>query len=236
MMLRRLSEEGMLEAANQLALVRSGEADGISQELLEADEFSEAVRVRVTPPGELPTRWHLALWLYQQLDDQLDQETPADAGFWSWMALWLFDLICPRIGERRKVLDDSRYLLRTGDFRKSYRHLVAGPYLLYKAHADNPSPLRVLLAGAPHAPGEIYEQLASRKYLVSSAAVVETVQRLYFDPESRKPRRGAAGAGAGSARRFGEILQQFDKTFDLNSIGPGRLLELLPNEFDRFGN
>lgn len=233
-LLHRLSAAGMIEAANQLALVRTGEAVGISTALLETGEYAEPVGLRVTGPTEVSSRWHLAIWLYQQLDGRIDEQTAADPGFWSWMALWLFDVICPVQGGQRRVRDDARYLLRSGDFRKSYRHLIAGPYLLYKAHADAPGALRVLLATSPDAPGEIYEQLASRKYLVTSPAVVEAVQQLYYDPDSAKPRRGAAGAGAGSARRFGEILQQLDKTFDLNSIGPGRLIELLPSEFGRF--
>ncbi len=234
MQIRRLSVQGIAEAVEELALVRAGETESLSRALLESDEFSESIGLRVSAPREITTRWQLGIWLYQHLDGRIDERTVADPGFWSWMAVWLFDLICPVREGQRKVRDDARYILRSGDFRKSYRHLVAGPYLLYRAHADAPNVLRVLLATAPDAPGEIYEQLASRKYLITSRAVVETVQRLYYDAQAATVRRGAAGAGAGSARRFGEILQQFDKTYDLNSIGANRLIELLPREFDRF--
>jgi hypothetical protein len=145
-----------------------------------------------------------------------------------------FDILAPVINGKRKIGEDARYLLQADDYRKAYRHLLAGPYLLFQAHSDDPASVRGLLSTKPDTPGEVYEQLASRKFLVASRAVVSVATQLYLDPSSGKPRRGAGTSGPGSPRRLSDVLQQFDKTYDMQSMSRETLLSLLPQEFTRF--
>jgi len=63
---------------------------------------------------------------------------------------------------------------------------------------------------------------------------MEVTTNLYLTPGSTRPERGAGGAGAGSPRRLAEVLAQFDVTHDIYGMEPGRLLAVLPSEFDRF--
>lgn len=233
--LRRLTDLGLQEASAALARVRSGESAAIDQARFADPALSEATNIQL-PAWDTDlkkSRWHLAIWLYRALEGQEASMTP---GAWSWLAVHLFDVICPERDGKRTVREDARYLLQAGDYRKAHRHLVAGPYLLFTAHGDDPGAIRGLLATTPEAPGEVYEQLATRKFLITSRAVVTVATRMYYDPESGKLRRGSGGSGGGSPRRFMEVLQQFDRTYDMQAMSPVTLLALLPGEFRRFTN
>jgi hypothetical protein len=47
-------------------------------------------------------------------------------------------------------------------------------------------------------------------------------------------KRGAAGSGPGSARRFADILNQFDLTWDLYAMKMLAIRQMMPAEFKRF--
>lgn len=85
-------------------------------------------------------------------------------------------------------------------------------------------------------PGDIVEQSASRQEFVTNKAVVEAATRLYIDGASRTAKKGAGGKGPGSARRFAEVLNQLDVTWDLYAMSADDLLSILPAEFNRFRN
>jgi hypothetical protein len=227
----------MLEASIVLDRVRSGELETIPAAFLESDELSYELDLEIRKPrvSEIQNRWFLGVWLWQKLSG-VTQDTSVvnDPGLWTWLAFFLFDTIAPVRARGRTVHEDARYILARGDYRKYYRHLVAGPYLMVRTHSDQPQIVRGLLATLPDSPGDVYEQLASRPQIVNSAAAVSVATELYYDSENQKIKRGAAGAGAGSARRYANILMQYDVTFDLVTIEPKKLLSMLPNEFDRF--
>jgi hypothetical protein len=231
--LRALTHTGRRAAAEMLARVRSGELATVDMTALADTALSSESGVAFDDPSieHVETRWHLSRWLFECFAGHHDAMT---AGSWSWLSLHLFDVLCPLKQGARKVREDARYLLEEGDYRKAHRHLLAGPYLLMLAHRADPESVRGLLATAPDAPGEVYEQLAARKYTVTSPAVVRVATRLYLEPTTGRLRRGAGGAGGGSARRLGEVLQQFDVTYDLQQIGAERLAALLPAEFGKF--
>lgn len=126
--------------------------------------------------------------------------------------------------------EDARYVLNSDDYRKRYRHLLAGPFFVFSAHEQSPQIIRGLLATEPSVPGDLYEQIASRQELVTSAPVVEVVTSMYFDATKGVLKRGASA----NARRLAEVLMQYDVTFDFGSISTERLLALLPAEFNKF--
>lgn len=231
--LRSLTDTGRRTAADILARIRSGESTAVDMRELEDSRLSRPLGVTyISPNGaSLSTRWHLGGWLIKTFGATGDM---VNTGAWSWLALDLFDLLCPSVAGSRRVREDARYLLEADDYRKAYRHLLAGPYLLMQAHRGDPDAVRGLLATAPDAPGEVYEQLAARKYTVTSRAVVQAATFLYFDLNTGKLKRGAGGSAAGSPRRLSEVLQQFDLTYDLQAIPANHLLNILPKEFARF--
>jgi hypothetical protein len=83
-------------------------------------------------------------------------------------------------------------------------------------------------------PGEIAEQLASRKELVTNRAVAEAATRLYYDSAKNSFKRGAGSDVRGAARRLATLLNQLDLTWYLYGLTAAELLQLLPKEFDRF--
>jgi hypothetical protein len=106
--------------------------------------------------------------------------------------------------------------------------------LIVRAHRSNPDRAIAMLCNPLWKPGEIAEQLASRKELVTNRGVAELATRLYYDPAKGSFKRGAGSDIRGAARRLAALLNQLDLTFYLYGMTADELLGLLPKEFDRF--
>lgn len=237
MRLRSFTEQGIEDAAEVLSAIRLDQ-DGEVEPLLQDNDRTVNLGVRFTLPSvaDVDSRFKLGLWLNQTLDDpNLERSTLLQPGLWTWLSLAMIDIIAPREGGARNLLaDDARYVFRRGDFRKSYRHLLAGPFFMVKAHLNNVAVLRAVLSAPPHSPGELYEQLSSRRPIFMSSAALEVAARLYMDDKGTALRRGASSAGAGGARRLADVLMQLDVTHDLIACDTDYLIQLLPREFDRW--
>jgi hypothetical protein len=180
-------------------------------------------------------RLEAAEYLNQLLGNAGFAAVECDRGLWAWLALFYFDQLCPLDSTgARKPGERARWIPAIGDFRKYYRHLLAGPYRIFRAHREMPARALALLCTSISKPGDIVEQLASRQEVVTNAAVMQVATALYVDAATKQPKRGAAGRGPGSARRLADVLSQFDATWDLYSLQASKLLAVLPGEFDRF--
>ena len=63
----------------------------------------------------------------------------------------------------------------------------------------------------------------------------EEANRLYADLRTGRPRPGVTTRSrGGDVSRFGAVLRQFDLTYDVENLGDGGLMRLLPREFDRW--
>ena len=89
------------------------------------------------------------------------------------------------------------------------------------------------LVGKAHQRGDVIEQLVSRQELMS-ASRVRASYLLYWDKKKREVKRGAAGQGAGSARRLARVLYQLDVGWFFLDADPMEIIDLLPPEFDEF--
>ncbi len=186
-------------------------------------------------PRTFGSRFAAAEYLAGILSRSGIPEPERDRGLWTWLSLLYFDELCPRDARGRlKPGERARWVPETESSRRYYRHLLAGPYRIYMAHRDNPERVRLVLCGPLHSPGDIVEQLASRQEYVTNPSVMEAAAKLYLDPTTRQPRRGAAGKGPGSARRLADILNQLDCTWDLRSFSAQDILDRLPAEFEQF--
>ena len=238
MNLRRLSADGLLEFRELLDAVASGAMDAEAwSRLRDRPEKSQRLDIIAdVDDRSFANRLEFGTYLCQVLEPvrTRDPRMTTDHGLWAWLAVLYFDQLCPVHKGVRTVGNAYRYIPVTDDYRKYYRHLVAGPYLTCLAHLERPESLRALLANPLHMPGDVYEQLASRQDLISNRNVVEAVSLLYYDPETRLLKPGAAGRSAGSARRLADVLWQFDCTWDLWQMDPQAIVDMLPSEFDRF--
>lgn len=235
MVVRSLNEEGIDRMVEFLDSLTTDSPQHYPKEVLTDPATSE----RVEPDTEVEdrsfsTRFELAEYLNDRLDALDEEDLQRNRGLWSWLALFYFDQLCPTDGNgRRNPRQVERWVLSPSDWRTYYRHLLAGPFRIFRFHSDDPSRCWAVLANPPDTPGEVAEQLASRQELITSEPVMVVATDLYV-VDKGELKKGAAGKGPGSARRLADVLNQFDVTWDLHSMSPGELLEMLPDEFDRF--
>ena len=230
MRLRKFTTEGM-EWFREFRTSRCDERSALSA-ILTKRKFSVHADCELSViRHHFSTRFAVGKYLYELLHPCDAPSINLDMASWTWLAALYFDVLCP-VGSTPG--DQARWVPALGNYRQYYRHLLAGPYLIYRAHHDNPTRAMALLSNEPHRPGEIAEQLASRQELVSNPTVMEVATLLYVNPTTKKPKRYAAGKGPGSARRLAAVLNQLDLIWDFWYLTPQQLLDLLPREFDLF--
>lgn len=236
MMLRKLNEAGVQKFSEFLDSLTVDPSVEIPKPLLIDQVTSENLSVAIEIEERVfLSRFEVAVHLDEKLSNSGLTDVEKDKGLWSWLSLFYFDQLCSVDSSgKRKPGERARWIPDVYNFRKYYRHLLVGPYRIYRAHRDDPERAIALLCGPINQPGDIAEQLASRQELVTNKGVMETAKKLYIDLKTLQPRRGAAGKGGGSARRFAEVLNQFDVTWDLYAMNASDLLTMLPKEFDRF--
>lgn len=238
MKLRRLNDVGVERLRDFLASLVSENPEPLPSVILTDPTYSEVLPVEIRVENvPFARRFEAGQYLYERLAPLRTPERmhyERDSGLWSWLALFYFDQLCPTTpGGSRNPRDRARWIPSFDEPRRYYRHLLVGPYLIFKRYAHDPEMAMVLLCTRVDAPGEIVEQFVSRPQLVTCPAAVGVATKLYHVPD-KTFRRGAAGKEAGSVRRLAEVLMQFDVTFDLQAMSADDLMALLPKEFDRF--
>jgi hypothetical protein len=231
--LRRLNETGVAQFAEYL---QQGATGGPPLHLLSHPDTSEplAVTAKLVQRDYL-NRYEFGRDLAMRLGS-LDPSTISnDRGLWTWLALFLFDQLCPPAPDGKRKLDKQYRYVLSSDYRHYYRHLVRTPWQLSRDHGPN-SRFLLLATNDGAAPlrrhGDILEQLGGTQSIIRSRPIVAEASRLYSDPLSGRPRKGVAGKGGGSIRRFARVLRQLDLTFDPELMPPGGLSAILPDEFD----
>ena len=177
-------------------------------------------------------RYDLAEYLHSLIPNLGLTDPTREKGLWAWLALLWFDQLAPTTKGGRKVGERAKWLPESG--WKYYRHLILGAYLIYATNQDQPQRAMALLHNPPHTPGELVGQLAATQDVAQSKAAIGAATTLYYDRKRGAMKPGAGGSGAGSPRRLRTVLDQLDRTFDLQSLEEDCLLALLPPEFDRF--
>ena len=156
-----------------------------------------------------------------------------DKGFWSWLAAAWLPVLFENSSKSAKLGEQARWILDKQK-AKYYRHLLAGPYFIYNHHYPNPERALSILGGSIVIPGELVGQIAATSDIAFSVGA-EVATILYIDPLTGKPKKGASGLGAGSARRLSAAyLNQIDLTVDYRGMSASEILKILPEEFSRF--
>jgi hypothetical protein len=176
-------------------------------------------------------KFQMAEYLHERIQQISLEDKYYDPGLWSWLSAFYFDVVCPLEDGQRSVKQFERYIPdEKRDWRTYYRHLIAFPVRIYGDHGDTS---RILLFNPPHILGDFVEQLASRQDIAMNRGVLEAANLLYWDNERETSIPGATSRNKpGNIRRFVSLLQQFDLTFDLQSMSGQQIVNLLPyNEF-----
>ncbi len=236
MKLHRFNRDGVSAFATYRARLTLEPTLSPPLELLEDPAFVELMPGEVDVPARSFTnRLEAGRFLNEMLDSAKVQSPERDQGLWTWLTLFYFDEVCPADGNgRRNPKDEARLIAQVDNFQRFYRHLLMGPYLIVRAHHDQPERAIAFLCKQLWEPGEIVEQLASRKELVTNHAVAEVATLLYYDKATGSFKRGAGSSVRGAARRLAALLNQLDLTYYLYGMTAEELLALLPKEFDRF--
>ncbi len=236
MIVRRLNNNGIVLFEEFLNSLLTDSPQDIPTYILNdpaTSEFiGENIEVELKPYNN---RYEAAKYLYDRFSQSGLVKLERDKGLWTWLSLFLFDQLCPPDKQGiRKPGERARWIPVPENYRKYYRHLLAGPYLVYRAYRDNPQSAMALLCGPLHTPGDVVEQLASRIELVTNKGLMEVATSFYVDSGTNKYKRGAGSKGSGSPRRLAEVINQFDVTWDLYSMASSELARMLPKEFDKF--
>lgn len=233
--IRRLNDAGM-DAFEEWLL---GGAEGeVPRGLLSSPKTSEPLQEDITiRQTSFRDRHEFGAYLVQLLKPLDPVRLSTDRRLWTWLSLYWFDLVCPPVSTGRKPGKSYRHVLST-DYRHYYRHLVRSPWSLVRDHGDN---ARLLLLSATDRfyplsyHGDVLEQLSGRQSVLRSQSLIAEANRLYASRLTGRPKKGiTTRRRGGNIDRLALVLRQFDLTFDVERMGDGQLIAILPTEFDRW--
>jgi hypothetical protein len=230
-----LNDAGVSRFRDYLCRLSNGDPIPPPSHLLDDAEstcrLSRDVCVDQRPFGD---KQDAAAYLCEQFAGLERAQVDHNVGLWAWLSLFYFDQVCPAAPNGlRNPGEFARHIPEPRAYRY-YRHLLAGPYRLLQLHGER---ARLFLDGPLPVHGDMSEQLASRQEFITNAGLVEVVDRLYFDAESSRRKRGAlTRSRPGNVRRLVTVVQQFDLTYDLFGMNAEQILNLLPAEFQAWRN
>lgn len=230
--IRTLNPEGLAKFSEYLAALRGdpklAPPIAILNDGLYSDPFEPEVQIEMQ---EFANTHDLGTYLNQALAGCEDRLISRNHALWSWLALFYFDQLCkPDAEGKRKPLEEAVYVLEQRfSFRRYYRHAVRTAWLAVKEHGEKAKVL--LLTSGRGTRTDIGEQLGAYQHLFANKTIIASAYAMYFDRQTQKPKRGAGGKGAGSARRLANIARQLELTYDLQDCPLTKFLALLPREF-----
>ena len=216
-----------------LSDLRRGRAVPVPADLLVDDGTARVIEADASVEARpFSSRLEAAVYLEAQLRPVDPAIRSQDRGLWSWLSLFYFDQLCPSNPTGKRNPGQSYRYVPSTDYRSYYRHLVLGPYQILTT--CRPHGL-AMLCGAFGSHGDMTEQIASRQELLVNAALVELIDRLYYDTPLEQLKRGATNRKrSGTLRRLIAFVDQLDLTYDLYSLSADQLEAMLPGEFDRW--
>ena len=233
--IRRFNSEGIKQFQVTLRLIEDGSLKAVPPDLLYNDSFSEPLSESLEIENRtFTTRYDAAVYLHTILGSLKSRNKFYDMEIWSWLAAFYFDQLCPPDKEgKRKPKSDYRYILNSRDWDRIFRHLLAGPVIIFDFHQEF---AKLFLYNPMDKSGDFVIQLMGRQEIATNKAVIEVANKLYWDPKTLRPKRGASTTELkpGSLRRFALILSQLELTYDLQSVTADELVRLLPAEFRRW--
>jgi hypothetical protein len=236
MILRQFNAAGIAAFRGYLDQLTINPALEPPRSLLEDASLTEKMPEPVeVGPVAFPRRLEAGQQLLSWVEESGRRVPECDAGLWTWLSLLLFDVVCPPDGSGlRKPGKYNRHVAEVDNWQKRHRHLLLSPFLVYRAHRDQPERALSLLCQPVHRPGDVVTQITERQEYWSNKGVVETATGLYIDFKTGAQRVGAQNKNKGGARRFADLLNQLDLNWYLYGMSGGELLAFLPKEFDRF--
>lgn len=239
MKLRRLTETGIDAFRNYLTALADEPTAAVPTNLLTDPAASEPLATSAeAEPRVFGSRLAAGQCLHGLFSAAGIPGLDRDRGVWTWLTLFYFDELCPADGNgKRKPGEEARLIPNMAESRRYYRHLLLGPYSLFRFYHKQPELLRVFLMNEMTVgTSEAYRSFIENVELLASVSAVTVANHLYFDPVKQKLRRGAGAKDSGSVRRLTEYLNQLTLTCDLQATTSEALIKALPREFGPFVN
>jgi len=235
MQARIFNENGIEYFKDILQQIKEGEINEIPKDLINSTSYTLPFEENIDFDLRLFTsKKEITIYLHDKLDNLERAKIHYNTHLWSWLSAFYFDSVCPiNKNNERKVGALVRHVLNIEDWNRYYRHLLASSFRLYDELGDL---AEIYLSGKSYEFGEHLEQLASQQKFATSRGVVEAATILYWDKKNSKIKKNARDKiGPGIIRRFTiDILNQFDLTYDLNSMSGEEIIALLPDEFNEW--
>lgn len=232
--IKTFNEEGLNEFERIIGEIKLGSIISIPEDLLFSDQYSEVLEPIVNiEKADYKNKNELIPFIVDKLNLRENKHLYFDRGLWTWLAGFFFDNICPVDGNgKRKINEAAYYVLKSPkEYTKYYRHLLAYYCRLFVEVGDS---AKIFLTGTFQTRGEITEQLGASQEIALNKGILFAANMLYWNEPTKSFKRGAAGNGAGSARRFVRIIKQYQLTYDLNSMAGTEIADLLPKEFSKW--
>jgi len=237
MQLRRFNEAGINEVEYWLQAASIDPSIEPPYSLAESFIHTEAIGRKISKDifvdDAFETKMTLAIAIGQALNQAaLDEESlEKDSGFWTWL---VFNFVDRFMKKNQRPGEGGLWIYTPNNWRRAYRHKMAGVWEVFRAHRDDPARLKAVLCMDIYTTGEIFEQMIASKRHMLSPGVMELVTKLYFDEVEQKQKRGSGGKAGGSPRRLSAVLDQLGQTFDIEELGWKALAEKLPSDFKKF--
>jgi len=232
--IRQFNADGLSMFSRQIDEIRLRTQDRLPHDFITDNAFSveltDDIKIEIK---KFEDKFEFITYLYPYVKKLRIDNLYFRSPLWSWLAAAFFETICRQREDGSRVIDATdKYILDTNAWDRYYRHLIVSPLRLYH-EINNPSLSKIYLFGKPYIHGDILEQLASRQEFATVKGVLEAAIELYWDNGQNRPRAGVTNRKKpGNLRRFIGVLQQFQLTYDLNSMTGQEILRLLPHEFD----
>ena len=145
MKLRALNDAGLSRFNAYLDSLRIDPSLPPPREILDDPEFTTGIGADIELTDEiLASRMGAAWCLHAALASITEPER--NKGMWAWLSLFFFDSVCPPDGNgHRKQGERPRHIPEVGNYQRYYRHLLLGPYLIFRFFEKNPDAALALL-------------------------------------------------------------------------------------------
>ena len=233
---RRFTEKGLQAFGTYVETARANfkariPVEPVPDSLLNGPDFTEVTEYELPDETQsFPDKLSIGRLFTRVIPAERNDEARIDVGLWSWFAAKYFDQIT--VG--RKKIKEERAYVASIYFQDFYRHLILGPYYLYFISQDDPERVRVLLYDEPTTMNEVMVQFGSYQTLMQNKELQSLIQKLYYDTEKKRIKRGAGGKEAGTPRRLMDFFRQIELNYDLRSISESRFWDMLPVEFAKY--
>tara|TARA_Y100001970_G_scaffold166082_1_gene203099 strand:- start:2485 stop:3717 length:1233 start_codon:yes stop_codon:yes gene_type:complete len=239
--LRRFTPDGIDEFEQMVDAARRGESVNPAS-LIHNEEYTKLIKLGVDfETQHFSSRLLVAKYLDQIVNLAFDSnEDPLyDGGFWTWLTACFFDELTQDGKGKHKVYENAKYIFTpSGEaaYQDRHRHFLAGPWFIYDLYRDDLEKAQLVLCGKVTVLGDFVEIICSSQQILGNPSVMGAIHELYYDQQKGQPKFGAASqkVDSGSIRMYPRVQKQLMRTHYFSDLSPNRILELLPEEFDRW--